>query len=116
VNKLVKGMALGVMGVATFFLTGCATMPGGIAASSTPLEGRSYQILGYTAATDSSVKLLGFIPISGGNHIRDAVRSAARKAGGDALIEVTVEAYDQYWILFSRHITRVDGIAIRFTK
>jgi hypothetical protein len=115
-NKLVKRMALGVMGAATCFLAGCATMPGGIAPSSTPLEGRSYQILGYTAATDSSVKLLGFIPISGGNHIRDAVRSAARKAGGDALIEVTVEAYTQYWILFSRHITRVDGIAIRFTK
>jgi len=27
-----------------------------------------------------------------------------------------VESYDQFWILFTRHITRVDGIAIRFTK
>ena len=111
-KHLVHGLAAGAL----MWVTGCATMPGGVAPSTTPLEGRSYQILGYTAATDSSVKLFGFIPVSGGNHIRDAVRSAARKAGGDALIEVTVEAYDQYWILFSRHITRVDGIAIRFTK
>lgn len=115
-NKYIKGMALTVIATAACLMTGCVTRPGGIAASSTPLEGRSYQVLGYTAATDSCVKLFGIIPLSGGNHIRDALKSAAHKAGGDALIEVTVESYDQYWILFSRHITRVEGFAIRFTK
>ena len=115
-NKILRNVMMGVIGVAACLMTGCATTPGGIAASSTPLEGRSYRILGYSAATDSSVKLFGILPISGGNHIRDALKDAARKAGGDALIEVTVEAYDQYWILFSRHVTRVEGIAIQFTK
>lgn len=97
-------------------MAGCATMPGGVAASSTPLEGRSYSILGYTESTDSRFCLFGIIPISRHNSIRDAIRSAAERAHGDALIEVTVEGYRQYWILFSRDVTRVEGIAIRFTK
>ena len=83
-SKLIKGITLGLTGLAVCFMAGCATMPGGVAASSTPLEGRSYQILKCT--------------------------------GGDALIEVTVEGYSQYWILFTRDVTRVEGIAIRFTK
>lgn len=48
--------------------------------------------------------------------MRAAVDEAARNKGGDALIDVTVEGSHQYWILFSRDITRVEGIAIRFTK
>jgi len=115
-NKLIKSTVLGVAGVAACFMAGCATMPGGIAPSSTPLEGRSYQVLGYTESTDSQVKLFMLIPVSRHNSIRDAIQSAARRAGGDALIEVTVESYTQYWFLFSRHITRVEGIGIRFTK
>lgn len=115
-NKLVKGMAWGVAGVAACFMAGCATMPGGVAASSTPLEGRSYQVLGYTEATDSRICLLGIIPVSSHNSIRDAIKRAARKVGGDALIEVSVEGYTQYWLLFSRDVTRVEGIGIRFTK
>lgn len=115
-NKLVKGMVFGLAGVAACFITGCATMPGGVAPSSTPLEGRSYQVLGYTEATDSRIKLFGILPITSHNSIRDAIHSAAKRAGGDALIEVTVEGYSQYWILFSRDVTRVEGIGIRFTK
>lgn len=112
----ITGIKFGFVGVAACLLAGCATMPGGVAASSTPLEGRSYSILGYTEATDSRICLFGIIPISRHNSIRDAIRSAARRAGGDALIEVSVEGYRQYWILFSRDVTRVEGIAIRFTK
>ncbi len=115
-NKLVKGIASGLVGVAACFMAGCATMPGGVAPSSTPLEGRSYQVLGYTEATDSRICLFGIIPVSGHNSIRDAIQRAARKVGGDALIEVTAEGYSQYWLLFSRDVTRVEGIGIRFTK
>lgn len=115
-NKWVGGISAGVIGVAACFMAGCATMPGGVAPSSTPLEGRSYQVLGYTEATDSRICLFGIIPVSGHNSIRDAIRRASRKVGGDALIEVTAEGYSQYWILFSRDVTRVEGIGIRFTK
>ncbi len=115
-NKIMKAVSVGILGLIVCCLGGCATRPGGIAPSSTPLEGRSYTILGYTEATDSRVCLLGIIPISPHNSIRSAIQNAARKVGGDALIEVTAENYTQYWILFSRDITRVEGIGIRFTK
>jgi hypothetical protein len=109
-------ISLGVVVLTACIMAGCATMPGGVAPSSTPLEGRSYQIMGYTEATDSRVCLFGILPITPHNSIREAIRAAARKVGGDALIEVSVEGYTQYWILFSRNVTRVEGIGIRFTK
>lgn len=115
-NKLLRGMTLGLVGVAACFMAGCATMPGGVAPSNTPLEGRSYSILKRTSGTDSRICLFGIFPISGGNHIRDAINDATQRVNADALIEVTVEAYHQYWILFSRDVTRVEGIGIRFTK
>ena len=115
-SKLIKGITLGLTGLAVCFMAGCATMPGGVAASSTPLEGRSYQILKCTEATSSRICLFGIIPITPHNSIRKAIDAAARREGGDALIEVTVEGYSQYWILFTRDVTRVEGIAIRFTK
>ena len=115
-NKMMKAVTLGTLGLVACFITGCATTPGGIAASSTPLEGRSYQVLGYTESTDSLISLFGIIPVSRHNSIRDAIQAAARRVNGDALIEVTAESYSQYWILFSRHVTRVEGIGIRFTK
>jgi hypothetical protein len=106
----------GLVGMGLFLLTGCATSPGGIAASSTPLEGRKYKVLEKTSATSNCVRLLGLIPISGSNNMRSAVDKAARKVGGDALIDVTVEGFNQYWILFSRDVTYVEGIGIRFEK
>lgn len=115
-NILKQAVTVLSLGIMACILSGCATTPGGIAPSSTPLEGRSYTVLGYTEATDSRICLFGIIPVSPHNSIRDAIQAAARKVGGDALIEVTAESYTQYWILFSRDITRVEGIGIRFTK
>jgi starvation-inducible outer membrane lipoprotein len=106
----------GLVGMGFFLFTGCATMPGGIAASSTPLEGRKYTVLERTTATSNCIRLFGIIPISGSNNTRSAVDKAARKVGGDALIDVTVEGFNQYWILFSRDVTYVEGIGIRFEK
>jgi len=115
-KNLVTGIKFGIVGLAVVIMTGCATMPGGVAPSSTPLEGRSYQVMGYTESTDSRICLFGIIPITRHNSIREAIHSAARRVGGDALIEVTVEGYTQFWFLFSRNVTRVEGIGIRFTK
>lgn len=97
-------------------LSGCAMMPGGVAPSNIPLEGRPYTNLGRVVETDSRVHLLGLIPITGANTTRDAIDKAVRSKGGDAMIGVTVEAYLQWWILVTRAVTRVEGEVIRFDK
>ena len=109
-------MALvGVMAGA-LMMAGCAHFPGGLAASTTPLEGRKYIVLDRTEGTDNLILLLGFLPITSGNSLRIALERACVKAGGDALIDVTVESHFEYWILFARHVTTVEGTAIRFNK
>jgi len=104
----------GLMSVALIFSAGCMGLGGGVAASTTPLEGREYIILNNVVSTDSSVMFLGFIPISGFNSVHDAVTDALRKNNADGLINVTVDTYTAYFILFSRTYTRVCGTAIRF--
>ena len=115
-KRLANGMICGLLGMGVFLFTGCSTMPGGIAASSTPLEGRKYTVLERTTATSNCIRLFGIIPISGSNNTRSAVDKAARYVGGDALIDVTVEGFYQHWILFSRDVTYVEGLGIRFEK
>ncbi len=97
-------------------MSGCAHFPGAVAASNTPLEGRKYTILGNAEATDKRICFLGIIPITSANSVRAALNKAAVKAGGDALIDITVESYFHYWILFSSDIVKVEGVAIRFNK
>ena len=113
---LIRGMGLVLVGLGACMLAGCRTIPGGVAPSSTPLEGRSYDVLGRTAATDSRICLFGIIPVTGHNSMREAIDAAAHRVGGDALIDVTIEGYWQYWILFSRDVTRAEGIGIRFKE
>jgi len=110
--KFIQTLSLAVL--AALFLSGCAMMPGGVAASNTPINGRSYTELGHVDCTDSRVYLLGILPISGANSTQDAINKAIGSKNGDALINITVEAYGQYWILFSRYVTRVEGNVIRF--
>ena len=95
-------------------LSGCTMIPGGVAPSNTPINGRNYTELGYAKETDSRIYLLGLLPISGSNTIRDAIEEAIDSKHGDALINITVETYGQYWILWSRVATRVEGNVIRF--
>ena len=106
----------GVFLIGLLGLSGCAMTPGGVAASSTPLEGRDYINLGRAVQTDSRVYLLGFIPVSGANYTRDAIDKAVRSRAGDAMTDITVESFTQYWILWTRVATRVDGNVIRFTR
>ena len=92
----------------------CAHVPGGIAPSNVPLCGKKYTILHETRASDSVVYLFSLIPISGSNSIRKTMQVAIDKAGGDALINITAESYCHNWILFSRDVITVEGIAIKF--
>jgi len=95
-------------------LSACIYRPGGIAPSNIPLEGRSYHEVGETASTDSAIRLFGILPVSGSNSIREALDAAIRRRSADALIDITVESYTQYWILFTRSVTAVRGTAIQF--
>ena len=100
--------------LASLLAAGCVHAPGGIAASTVPVEGRRYQVLGRTAGTDSYILLFGFLPIFGSNSTREAVEDALERKGADALIGVTVDTYTHYWILFSRSVISVEGTAIKF--
>ncbi len=95
-------------------LSGCAMVPGGVAPSNTPINGRSYTNLGYVEKIDSRFYLLGLLAISGPNTTRDAIAKAIQSKQGDAMIDITVETYGQYWILWSKVSTRVEGDVIRF--
>jgi len=109
-----KYLKLVLLGSVCFLLAGCACIPGGISASSTPLNNKPYHILGHTSATDSRFLLLGIIPLTGSNSTRDALNKAIKKAGADALIDVTVDGYNQWFIILSRVVTKVEGVGIRF--
>lgn len=108
-----SGAALFVL---TAFVAGCAHLPGGIAPSTTPIDGRAYDVLGDAEGTDHRVSLLGLFPISGANTIQGAVNKAKKRFDADALIDVTVESYSQFWFLWSNDTIVVRGKAIRFKK
>ena len=105
-----------LLGSASVFFAGCAHVPGGIAPSTTPIEGRAYDVLGDVKGTSSRVLLLGLLPISGPNTIQGAVNDAKNQMNADALIEVTAEAYNSFWIFWANNTTVVRGKAIRFKK
>ena len=113
VNKS-QYLKLSLLSLLVFLLAGCACIPGGISASSTPLNNKPYHILGHTSATDSRFLLLGIIPLTGSNSTKDALNKAIKKAGADALINVTVDGYNQWFIILSRVVTKVEGTGIRF--
>lgn len=113
-NKLGVPMKLAALAVILLLAYGCAHSPGGVAPSTTPINGRSYQVLGDVRTTDSYVLLFGFLPIMGSNSTHDAIRDALRAKGADALIDVTVDKYFQWWILFTRSVIQVQGKAIKF--
>ena len=100
--------------IAISMLSACIYRPGGIAPSNIPLDGRSYRVVGETSSTDSAIRLFGIIPVSGSNSIREALDAAIRQRSADALIDITVENYTQFWILFTRSVTAVRGTAIQF--
>lgn len=92
---------------------GCARSPGGIAASNIPLSPGDYTPLGLVSGSDCKINLLGLIPVSGGNRLRDAERKALGKIGGaDALVDITVDRVAKYFILWSQLCTEVHATAV----
>lgn len=94
-------------------LIGCAHTSGGIASSTIPLEAGSYRILGEVKGGDCQYKILGIIPVSGGNETHSALEDALSEIPDTtALIQVSSDTYSQYWILWSNHCTQVYGTAV----
>jgi hypothetical protein len=113
---MLKRIGSGLLVLSLVFIAGCAHFPGGIAPSTTPIDGRNYDVLGKVDATDSRVTLFCLIPISGHNSIQGAVDKAKRQLGADALIDVSVEAYGHFWLFWCSSTTEVEGMGIRFKK
>ncbi len=107
-----NGVTVAVL-CASLFAAGCMHQPGGIAPSTKPLAPGGYTELGQVRGQDCVYHLFGIIPITGGNETRNAVADALHtKILADALVEVTVDGYYQYFVLFSRACTQVHGIAV----
>ncbi len=111
---MIKTLALSSCALAALLLAGCATSPGGIADSNTPLHAKPYTIIGETEGNDCWYAILGIIPVTPGNSLREAVKEAKGRVGADALIDITVDSYTQFWILFVRRVTEVHAKGIRF--
>lgn len=97
---------------------GCMHHPAGVAPSTKPLVPGGYTVLEKVRGQDCVYHLLGIIPVTGGNETRNAVADALdntldKKKIADALVEVTVDGYFQYFILFSRACTQVYGTAVQ---
>ena len=85
-----------------------------MAPSTKPIAPGSYTVLGKVRGQDCVYYLLGIIPVTGGNETRSAVADALdKKKIADALVEVTVDGYFQYFIFFSRACTQVYGTAVQ---
>lgn len=95
--------------------TGCTHYPGGISASTIPLAPGSYTVVKESVeGSDCHVALLGIIPLSAGNTTQNAVNAALQSApGATALVNVTSDAYSQFWILWSNTCTEVRGTAVK---
>lgn len=105
--------ALTLVLIACILAPGCFRSPGGVAASNIPLEQDGYRVLGPVNASDCKYNLLGFIPISGGNQTQDAIDEAlGDRPGADAMVNITVEGVNKFFILWSQKRTDVRGLAV----
>jgi hypothetical protein len=97
-----------------FLLAGCTHYPGGIAPSTIPLAPGGYTVVKeQVRGSDCLVSLLMILPVSGGNRTHNAIADALKEApGATALVNVTSDAYSQYWILWSHTCTEVRGTAV----
>jgi|JI10StandDraft_1071094.scaffolds.fasta_scaffold133608_2 hypothetical protein len=109
-RSLEKKILIATLVLAIF---GCTRSPGGIAPSNIPLSQGGYTVLGPVEASDCKVNLLGLVPVSGGNHIADAMRKAlAKRDGTDALVDLSVDRAIKYFILWSQVCTEVRATAV----
>jgi len=102
-----------VLSLMCLFISSCGHTTGGVASSTEPLAPGSYKELGWVHGQDCANWILGFIPISNGNETKDAVADAiSKKPGASALVNVSADTYFQFFFVFTRACTQVQGIAV----
>ncbi|MDO9543092.1 MAG: hypothetical protein Q7J98_12335 [Kiritimatiellia bacterium] len=111
---MIKYFALFSLLASSLLFAGCASMPGGIAASNTPLHAKPYTVIGETEGSDSQYAILGIIPVTSANSLKRAIKNAKGNCGADALVDITVDCNMQWWVLFTRTVTEVSAKGIRF--
>jgi len=108
-----KWIAAAAVGAA-MMVAGCGHITGGVSPSNVPLASGSYSELGPVSGSDCVYYLLGLIPLSDGNETITALQDAlAQKPDTSALVNITSDTFSQYFILFSRVCTQVDGVAVK---
>jgi len=103
-------------GLALAALVGCIRTPGGLAGSTTPIEGRAYKVTGEAFGSVTQRCILGIIPTGDGVQLQAAIEDAKMRSGADALIDVTVDSYRKWYLLFGTITTEVRGKAIKFVS
>lgn len=104
-------LVLVVLGV--FMLTGCTT-PLLMVPSSSPANGRAFEVLGPTEGESCYANILG-IPLSRDASLNTAVKEAKLKLNAEALIDVVVDSWSLYTFFFNKQCTIVHARGIRFT-
>jgi hypothetical protein len=113
-NRWSARFMAGVVVSAACGIAGCFHHPGGIAPATKPLSQNGYTVLGKVEGRDCVYHIFGIIPVTDGNELREAVADAMKKKPyADAMIEVTVDSYWQFFILYSRGCTQVYGTAVQ---
>ena len=92
---------------------GCASTPGGVAASNIPLDQGGYTVLNPVRVGDCKINLFGILPVSGGNYVDDAIDKAIRKSNADALIDIRVDMTSKFFFLWSQRCTTVSAKGVR---
>jgi Skp family chaperone for outer membrane proteins len=94
-------------------VAGCTT-PLLMVPSSTPLDGRTFEVAGSTEGESCYANILG-IPLSRDASLHAAVREARLKVNAEALIDVVVDSWSLYTFFFNKRCTVVHANGIRFT-
>lgn len=109
-----KYLSLSLIALVTILTAGCIHRPIVLTTSTKPLTQNGYTVIGRTGGEDCAYYLLGLIPLTNGNELHEAIADAMKKKPiADAMIEVSVDYYFQWWILFSRACTQVHGTAVQ---
>jgi hypothetical protein len=94
-------------------MAGCTT-PLLMVPSSSPVDGRAFEVLGPTEGESCYENILG-IPLSRDASLHTAVKEAKLKVNAEALVDVVVDTWSLYTFFFNKQCTIVHANGIRFT-
>jgi hypothetical protein len=94
-------------------VAGCTT-PLLMAPSSSPVNGRAFEVLGPTEGESCYANILG-IPLSRDASLHTAVKEAKLKLNAEVLVDVVVDTWSLYTFFFNKQCTIVHANGIRFT-